>query len=63
MQSDGVVTEICVRNAALGLLKAGRNVTLVTDAVRSLDDAKCTRFYQEFEAAGGKLTTVPQRVS
>jgi nicotinamidase/pyrazinamidase len=59
----GVVTEICVKNAALGLLKAGLNVTLVTDAVRSLDDAKCTRFYQEFVAAGGKLTTAQQLVS
>ena len=59
----GVVTEICVKNAALGLMKAGLNVTLVTDAVRSLDDAKCTRFYEEFAAAGGKLTTVQQLVS
>ena len=56
----GVVTEICVKNAALGLLKAGRNVTLVTDAVRSLDDAKCAQFSQEFAAAGGTRTTVQQ---
>jgi nicotinamidase/pyrazinamidase len=56
----GVVTEICVKNAALGLLKSGRNVTLVTDAVRSLDDAKCAQFFQEFAAAGGKLTSVQQ---
>ena len=56
----GVVTEICVKNAALGLLKAGRKVTLVTDAVRSLDDAKCARFLEEFAAAGGLLTTVQQ---
>ena len=54
----GVVTEICVKNAALGLLKAGLKVTLVTDAVRSLDDAKCAQFLQEFAAAGGKITTV-----
>jgi nicotinamidase/pyrazinamidase len=53
----GVVTEICVRNAALGLLRSGRQVTLVTDAVRSLDDAKCAQFFQEFAAAGGQLTT------
>ncbi|MBZ5672917.1 MAG: cysteine hydrolase [Acidobacteriia bacterium] len=56
----GVVTEICVRNAALGLLKAGLNVMLVTDAVRSLDDTKCAQFFQEFAAAGGELTTVQQ---
>ena len=56
----GVVTEICVKNAALGLLKSGRKVTLVTDAVRSLDDAKCAQFLQEFAAAGGELATVRQ---
>jgi nicotinamidase-related amidase len=56
----GVVTEICVKNAALGLLKAGLNVTLVTDAVRSLDEAKCAQFYQEFATAGGKLITAQQ---
>src|ERR1700693_1972240 len=44
----GVVTEICVKNAAMGLLKSGRQVQLMTDAVRSLDDTKCSRFYQEF---------------
>jgi nicotinamidase/pyrazinamidase len=56
----GVVTEICVKNAALGLLKSGRKVTLVTDAVRSLDDTKCVQFVQEFAAGGGELATVQQ---
>jgi nicotinamidase/pyrazinamidase len=54
----GVVTEICVKNAALGLLKSGRKVTLVTDAVRSLDDVKCAKFFTEFTAAGGEMATV-----
>jgi nicotinamidase/pyrazinamidase len=58
----GVVTEICVKNAALGLLKAGLHVTLVTDAVRSLDDDKCSRFFREFAAEGGLLTTAQQLV-
>ena len=58
----GVVTEICVKNAALGLLKAGLNVELVTDAVRSLDETKCAQFYQEFAAAGGTLITAQQLV-
>ena len=56
----GVVTEICVRNAALGLLKSRRRVVLVTDAVRSLDDSKCAQFFREFAAAGGAITTVQQ---
>jgi nicotinamidase/pyrazinamidase len=58
----GVVTEICVKNAALGLLKSGCKVTVVSDAVRSLDDANCALFYQEFAAAGGKLITAQQLV-
>jgi nicotinamidase/pyrazinamidase len=59
----GVVTEICVKNAALGLLKAGLNVTLVTDAVRSLDDTECAQFYREFAAAGGALITAQQLIT
>ena len=35
----GVVTEICVKCAAWGLLKTGKRVELVTDAVRSLTAA------------------------
>jgi len=58
----GVVTEICVKNAALGLLKSGRKVKLVTDAVRSLDDTKCAQFFQDFVAAGGQLITAQQLV-
>jgi nicotinamidase/pyrazinamidase len=56
----GVVTEICVKNAALGLLKSGRKVSLVTDAVRSLDDSKCAQFFEEFAALGGKRTTAQE---
>ncbi len=56
----GVVTEICVKNAALGLLKSGRKVTLVTDAVRSLDDAKCAQFFEDFRIAGGELATAKE---
>ncbi len=53
----GVVTEICVKNAALGLLKIGRPVTIVADAVRSLNDAACEAFLTEFMARGGAMTT------
>jgi len=56
----GVVTEICVKNAAMGLLKSGRQVTVVTDAVRSLDNAKCEQFFHDFTAAGGKLGTAKE---
>ncbi len=54
----GVVTEICVKMAAWGLLKTGKRVELVTDAVRSLNDAASAEMATAFQAAGGILTTV-----
>lgn len=54
----GVVAEICVRFAAFGLLKTGRRVEIVTDAIKELDAAAMERMLSEFTAAGGVLTTV-----
>ena len=54
----GVVTEICVKLAAFGLLQTGKRVELVTDAVRSLNDANSAAMTAEFLAAGGTVTTV-----
>ena len=54
----GVVTEICVKHALFGLLKSGREVTLVTDAVKSLDEAAAAQMISQFTAQGGKLATV-----
>jgi nicotinamidase/pyrazinamidase len=54
----GVVTEICVRDAAFGLLTTGRRVELVTDAVRALNAEAGERAIADFAAAGGELTTV-----
>lgn len=54
----GVVAEICVRLAAFGLLKTGRRVEIVTDAVKELHAGEAARVFGEFTAAGGVLTTV-----
>lgn len=51
----GVVTEYCVKCAAMGLLKTGKRVDLVTDAVQSLKEEDAARFLDEFQAAGGRL--------
>jgi nicotinamidase/pyrazinamidase len=51
----GVVTEYCVKDAALGLLATGKPVTLVTDAIRSLREDDAARTIQAFTAGGGKL--------
>ncbi len=54
----GVVTEICVQKAVLGLLAIGAHVELVTDAVRSLNEHAADRFYRDLQEQGGRLTTV-----
>lgn len=51
----GVVSEICVRFAALGLLRTGKPVDVVTDAIQHLSLQAKDRFYEELAAAGGKL--------
>ena len=53
----GVVTELCVRCAAFGLLKTGKPVEIVTDAVKTLDEQKAREMFSEFTALGGRLTT------
>ena len=56
----GVVTEICVMLAARGLLRYGKPVTIVTDAVRSLTDEASARSLAEFRAVGGTLATASE---
>jgi nicotinamidase/pyrazinamidase len=56
----GVVTEICVKYAAYGLLKTGKRVELVTDAVRSLSQEASERMLQEFTSSGGNLTSTAE---
>jgi nicotinamidase/pyrazinamidase len=51
----GVVTEICVLYAARGLLKLGKHVLVVADAIQSLNDADSRRALGEIESAGGHL--------
>jgi nicotinamidase/pyrazinamidase len=54
----GVVTELCVSCAAIGLLGTGAQVELVTDAVRGLDSAAERDVLERFVEAGGTVTTV-----
>ena len=56
----GVVTEICVEYAVRGLLKTGKPVTLVTDAIKELRDADGRRTLSDFTASGGRLATVSE---
>jgi len=56
----GVVTEICVLSAVRGLLKTGKPVTLVTDAVAALTAEASARALEEVRAGGGRLATVSE---
>jgi nicotinamidase/pyrazinamidase len=58
----GVVTEYCVRSAALGLLRFGQ-VEVVTDAIETLDPAKSREVLDEIAAAGGRPTTVAATIA
>ena len=49
----GVVSELCVKCAALGLLETGARVELVTDAIQCLDPAAERALIEEFTARGG----------
>lgn len=53
----GVVTEVCVNYAAIGLLNLGLQVSVVTDAIRPLkeQDGRCA--LDDIVARGGTLTT------
>ena len=54
----GVLTEYCVKFAIMGLLKTGRKVRLVTDAIYAKDEAAAREVIAAFEAAGGTCVTV-----
>lgn len=52
----GVVTEYCVKFAAMGLLETGKRVEIVEDAVQCLDDGNGRAMLDEFRKSGGILT-------
>jgi nicotinamidase/pyrazinamidase len=54
----GVVTEICVKIAAFGLLKSGRRVEIVRDAICSLNPADGDKTLADFKAAGGQVSSI-----
>jgi nicotinamidase/pyrazinamidase len=54
----GVVTEYCVKCAVMGLLATGKPVTLITDAVETLNPADSDAMIAEFTKHGGVLQSV-----
>ena len=56
----GVVTEYCVRLAAAGLLKRGRKVAIVTDAIETLNPEEGKRTISELKSLGAELLTTDE---
>lgn len=59
----GVVTEICVLYAARGLLKMGKPVTIVTDAIKELNAAASRETFHALCAEGADLATVSEIIA
>lgn len=53
----GVVTEFCVRHAALGLLARGGRVEVVTNAILHIDEKSMRATFDEIVRRGGVLVT------
>jgi nicotinamidase-related amidase len=58
-----VVTEICVRLAVKGLLERGRRVSIVEDAIATLNPAEGQRAIAELRAMGAKVVSTEDAVN
>ena len=59
----GVVTEYCVRLAAKGLLERGRLVSVIRDAIETLNPVEGDRTLKELENLGAKLITTEEALA
>ena len=59
----GVVTEYCVNLAARGLLNRGRQVSIVQDAIETLNPKEGERTIAELQALGAKLITTDEALA
>ncbi|HUJ32913.1 MAG TPA: cysteine hydrolase [Candidatus Acidoferrum sp.] len=59
----GVVTEYCVRLAAKGLLARGRKVSLVKDAIETLNPVQGRQAIEELQSLGARLVTTDQALA
>jgi nicotinamidase/pyrazinamidase len=59
----GVVTEYCVRLAAKGLIERGHRVSLVTDAIETLNHADGRKTHDELAGLGARLITTDQALA
>lgn len=59
----GLLTEYCVKCAIMGLLKTGRKVNLITDAIIHLNQETAQHVIADFKAAGGVCVTLAEATS
>lgn len=59
----GVVTEYCVLHAVDGLLRRGHRVSIVHDAIQSLDAGKGCGILGDLQSRGAQLVTTEQALS
>jgi nicotinamidase/pyrazinamidase len=59
----GVVTEYCVRCAAKGLLERGRKVSVVKDAIETLDAADGKKAIEELQTLGARMITTDEALA
>lgn len=59
----GVVTEYCVLRAADGLLRRGFRVSMVEDAIQSLDEKRGREILGELQSRGAQLVTSDQALA
>lgn len=59
----GVVTEHCVRWAADGLLRRGYGVSIVEDAIQSLDEKRGREILRELQSKGARVITTEQALT
>ena len=59
----GVATEYCVRCTADGLLRRGYRVSVVTDAVRGIDQEKAQQTLETLHSAGARFITTSEALA
>jgi nicotinamidase/pyrazinamidase len=59
----GVATEYCVRCAADGLLRKGRRVAIVTDAIKAIDVSKGQKVLNELASHGARLISTEEALA
>lgn len=59
----GVVTEYCVNRAADGLLRRGYDVSIIEDAIQSLNERRGREILGELQSGGARLITTEEALT